>query len=57
MASTINLRIKVAWWFQWYAVGVVGVARLMNADPDPVKVERWARRAITVTVVRDDGQG
>jgi hypothetical protein len=58
MASiTLNFRIKVAWWWKWYAFGVVVVARLMGTEPDLDKLEDWAQRAITVTVLHDEDKG
>lgn len=51
MASiTINVTVRIAWWWRWYAFGVVMVARLMQTEPDPAKVQAWARRAVKVVL-------
>lgn len=52
---TVTVRVRVAWWFEWYALGVVLMARLMQTEPDPDKVTGWARRAIKVQVEQTDG--
>lgn len=44
------LRVRVAWWFHWYAQGVILVARLTGLRPDREKVMAKAAAAVSIQV-------
>lgn len=48
-----KLRVRLAWWWPWYAFGVAVVAVLMNREPDMDKVGAVALRATKVEVLPD----
>lgn len=46
-----SLHVKIAWWWPAYAAGVLIMSWLTGLEPDPAKVERWARRAVSIRMV------
>lgn len=55
-ARKIKLRVRMAWWWKYYAFGVAVVAVLMDRTPDPDKVSAVALRAARVEVLPDGDQ-
>lgn len=53
----VTLRVRMAWWWKWYAFGVAVVAVLTNSDPDYEKVRAYALKATRVTVLPDEDKG
>ncbi|MNW18161.1 hypothetical protein D3C71_2176060 [compost metagenome] len=55
-AIKCRLRVRMVWWWKYYAFGVAVVAVLMNRTPDPDKVSAMAIRAARVEVLPDGEQ-
>jgi hypothetical protein len=49
---TDSLHVKIAWWWPAYAAGVRFMSRLTGLEPDPAKVESWARRAVKIVATQ-----
>lgn len=45
---TIRATLHVAWWWKWYAFGVLLLSDVTGLEPDPDKVNYWAKRAVTI---------
>lgn len=48
---TLTAKIKVAWWWESYACGVITMARLTGLEPDHEKVTAWAKRAVSIEII------
>ena len=53
MAKPLFVKIKIAWWFRYYLIGLVFLCRFMGAEPDEKRIEYWLRKAITITTTGD----
>lgn len=47
---TVTLQVKIAWWWPAYVAGIRLMHWLTGLEPDPVKVEHWAKRAVSIRV-------
>ena len=45
---TLIAKVKFAWWWKFYVVGVVAMARLTGLDVCPEKLDYWFRKAATI---------
>lgn len=46
--SKLTLKVKVAWWFKYYAFGVILLNHPFGLDPNWEKVDYWTRKACKV---------
>lgn len=49
---TLRAKVKFAWWWKFYVVGVVAMARLTGLEPDYEKVTAWAKRAVSIEIIK-----
>lgn len=45
---TLQAKVKIAWWWKFYAYGVITMARLTGMQPDSEKVGYWFKKAVTI---------
>lgn len=49
---TLQAKVKIAWWWKYYAYGVITMARLTGLEPDESKVTAWAKRAVSIQIIQ-----
>lgn len=49
---TLQAKVKIAWWWKYYAYGVITMARLTGLEPDESKVTAWAKRAVSIEIIK-----
>lgn len=49
---TLIAEVKFAWWWKFYVAGVVAMARLTGLEPDYEKVTAWAKRAVSIEIIK-----
>ncbi|WP_176463956.1 hypothetical protein [Bordetella genomosp. 11] len=47
-ANTCEVTFRMAWWWRWYASGVILTAALTGLEPDADRATAVARRAIRI---------
>jgi hypothetical protein len=48
--STLTITIKMAWWWRFYAYGVITMSLLTGLEADEDKIRYWIRKAMKVQV-------
>lgn len=51
-AVKLQAKVKIAWWFKFYAFGVIVMSRLTGLEPDEAKVTAWAKRAVSIKIIK-----
>lgn len=49
---TLQAKVKIAWRLKYYAFGVITMARLTGLEPDESKVTAWAKRAVSIEIIK-----
>lgn len=49
---TLQAKVKIAWCFKFYAFGVITMARLTGLEPSYEKVTAWAKRAVSIEIIK-----
>lgn len=50
MTDSVEIEVRIAWWFRLYVIGVTIMCFLLNCEPDEEKSLYWAGKALRVTI-------